>query len=383
MLDIPSPDLERGEYTRYSRHLLLPEIGLPGQKKLKGAKVLIVGAGGLGSPLALYLAAAGVGTIGLVDSDAVEESNLQRQIIHSTRDIDRPKTASAGDRLRGINPYITVNTHDLRLTAQNAADIIKDYDIVADGTDNYQARYLINDVCVFLKKPNVFGAVFRFEGQASVFDAERGPCLRCLFPAPPPPGLVPGCSVSGVMGVLPGIVGTIQACEVIKLIVGAQDTLIGRLLIFDAWKMQFRELKLLKEPHCPVCGVTSPGQVDYEEFCGLRKHTGEAPAETITAIELKARLDAGEKIQLVDIREPHEQAIFRFPGARVMTLGQVARRIGEFTPEHDIVFLCKTGVRSIYAIQALREAGYTGRALNLHGGVYAWVRDVDTTLPLY
>jgi len=386
MLDITPRDLEKDEYARYSRHLLLPEIGLEGQKRLSGAKVLIVGTGGLGAPLAFYLAAAGVGTLGIVDFDVVEESNLQRQIIHSTRDIDRPKVASARDKIRGLNPKIKVLTHNLELTEKNALDIIENYDIVADGTDNYQTRYIVNDACVLLKKPNVYGSVFQFEGQVSVFYAESGPCYRCLYPSPPPPGLVPSCSVGGVMGVLPGIVGTIQACEAIKLIVGAPNTLVGRLLIFDAWNMKFRELKLLKEPHCPACGdsptITGLETVDYLEFCGLRRHEAR-PVPSITALEMKARLDRGEKIQLVDIREPHEQAIFKFPGAKVMPLGQIVRRIDEFDPSLDTVFLCKIGQRSVFAIEALLEAGYPGRAFNLEDGVTAWARDVDQTLPIY
>jgi len=386
MLDIRPQDLEKDEYARYSRHLLLPEIGLEGQKKLKGAKVLIVGTGGLGAPLAFYLAAAGVGTLGLVDFDVVEASNLQRQIIHSARDVDRPKVASARDKIRGLNPNLEVRTHNLELTEKNALDIIKDYDIVADGTDNFQTRYIVNDACVLLKKPNVYGSVFQFEGQVSVFDAQNGPCYRCLYPSPPPPGLVPSCSVGGVMGVLPGIVGTIQACETIKLIVGAPGTLVGRLLIFNAWNMKFRELKLLKEPHCPLCGespsITGLGQVDYLEFCGLRRHEAR-PIPSLSASELKARLDRGEKLQLVDIREPHEQAIFKFPGAKVMPFGQIVRRLDEFDPGLDLVFLCKIGQRSLFAIEALREAGYPGRAFNLADGVTAWARDVDKTLPIY
>jgi adenylyltransferase/sulfurtransferase len=386
MLDIRPHDLEKDEYARYSRHLLLPEIGLEGQKKLKGAKVLIVGTGGLGAPLAFYLAAAGVGTLGLLDFDVVEESNLQRQIIHSARDVDRPKVASARDKIRGLNPKIKVIAHNLELTEKNALDIIRDYDIVVDGTDNFQTRYIVNDACVLLKKPNVYGSVYQFEGQVSVFYAEKGPCYRCLYPSPPPPGLVPSCSVGGVMGVLPGIVGTIQACEAIKLIVGAPKALIGRLLIFDAWNMKFRELKLMKEPHCPVCGdspaITDLEKVDYLEFCGLRGHETR-PIPSLTALELKARLDLGEKIQLVDIREPHEQAIFKFPGAKVMPLGQVVRRLDEFDPGLDLVFLCKIGKRSVFAIEALLEAGYPGRMFNLEDGVTAWARDVDKTLPIY
>jgi len=378
-------ELTNDEIARYSRHLLLPEIGVEGQKKLKAAKVLIVGTGGLGAPLALYLAAAGVGTIGLVDFDVVDASNLQRQIIHSTRDVDRPKVASARDRIRGINPYINVIMHDTMLTSENALGIIKNYDIVADGTDNFQTRYLVNDACVFLGKPNVYGSVFQFEGQASIFGAKDGPCYRCLYPTPPPPGLVPSCAEGGVMGVLPGIIGTIQAAEAIKLIVGGAKPLVGRLLHFDAWRMSFRELKLDKEPNCPVCGEnpTIRELVDYEQFCGLKKTTEEEPIDTITALDLKARLDRGERIQFIDIREPHERAIVKFPGAIVMPLGQIPRRVEELDPSAPAVFLCKIGLRSIMGIRALREIGYKGEMLNLRDGLNAWARDVDKTMPIY
>jgi len=378
-------DLTNEEIARYSRHLLLPEIGIEGQKKLKAAKVLIVGTGGLGAPLALYLSAAGIGTIGIVDFDFVDESNLQRQIIHGTKDIGRPKVASAKDRMKSINPYINIITHNEALTSKNAMEIIAAYDIVADGTDNYQTRYLVNDACVFLGKPNVYGSIFQFEGQASIFFAKEGPCYRCLYPSPPPPGLVPSCAEGGVMGVLPGIVGTIQANEVIKLIVGGGNSLIGRLLIFDAWRMKFRELKLSKEPNCPVCGKDPSIKelIDYEEFCGLKKKTDEKPIETITATELKARLDKGDKIQLIDIREPHERAIVKFPGAIIMPLGQLQRRMNELNPQIDSVFLCKIGQRSILGIRALEEAGYTGRLLNLKDGLNAWAREVDKSMPIY
>jgi adenylyltransferase/sulfurtransferase len=377
--------LSNEEISRYSRHLLLPDIGVEGQKKLKAAKVLIVGTGGLGAPLALYLGAAGVGTIGLVDFDFVDESNLQRQIIHSTRDIDRPKVASARDRIKGINPLIDVVMHNAMLTSRNALDIIKGYDIVADGTDNFPTRYLVNDACVFLGKPNIYGSVFQFEGQASVFGVEGGPCYRCLYPSPPPPGLVPSCAEGGVMGVLPGIIGTIQAAEAIKLIIGNAKPLIGRLLHFDAWLMSFRELRLEKEPDCPVCGENPrlTELIDYELFCGLKHDGPEEPVETITAIDLKKRLDNGERIQFVDIREPHERAIVKFPDAWVCPLGQLERRAGELDPAADAVFLCKIGQRSILGIKALREAGYPGRMLNLKDGLNAWARDVDKTMPIY
>jgi len=378
-------ELTHEEIARYSRHLLLPEIGVEGQVKLKNAKVLIVGTGGLGAPLALYLSAAGVGTIGLVDFDDVDASNLQRQIIHSTRDIGRPKVASAKDRIKGINPLINVVVHNTMLTSQNALDIIADYDIVADGTDNFQTRYLVNDACVFLGKLNIYGSVFQFEGQSSVFGAKDGPCYRCIYPSPPPPGLVPSCAEGGVMGVLPGIIGTIQAAETIKIIVGGAKPLIGRLLHFDAWRMAFRELKLDKDPNCPVCGKNPSIRelVDYEQFCGLKRNQDSEPIETITAIDLKKRLDNGESIQFIDIREPHERAIVKFPDAKIMPLGQLVRRMDELDTSVDSVFLCKIGQRSILGIRALREAGYKGRLLNLQDGLNAWARDVDKTMAVY
>ena len=378
-------NLSNEEIARYSRHLLLPEIGVEGQKKIKAAKVLIVGTGGLGAPLALYLAAAGVGTIGLVDFDTVDESNLQRQIIHSTRDVGRPKTASAKDRIKGINPLVNVVTHNTMLTSKNALELFADYDIIADGTDNFQTRYLVNDACVFLGKLNVYGSVFQFDGQASVFGAKNGPCYRCLYPSPPPPGLVPSCAEGGVMGVVPGIIGIVQAAETIKLIVGGAEPLVGRLLVFDAWRMAFRELKLEKDPNCPVCGKnpTIHELIDYEQFCGLKKKADEKPIDTITALELKKRLDNGDQIQFIDIREPHERAIVKFPNALVMPLGQLERRMDELDPSRDAVFLCKIGQRSILGIRALQEAGYKGKLLNLFEGLNAWARDVDKNMPIY
>lgn len=376
-------DLSERDFERYSRHLILPEIGLAGQQRLKAAKVLVIGTGGLGAPLALYLAAAGVGTLGLVDFDVVEASNLQRQVIHSTRDIDRPKVASARDRLLGINPDIRVVMHNVKLTSENALAILGEYDVIADGTDNFPTRYLVNDACVLLGLPLVYGSIFQFEGQASVFHARRGPCYRCLYPAPPPPGLVPSCGEGGVLGVLPGVIGSIQANEVIKLIVDADEregeTLVGRLLLFDAWRMKFRELALDKEPECPICGAhpTIRELVDYEEFCGLKSREAEVPVESIAALDLKARLDGGEPFQLIDIREPHERAVFRFDDAKAIPFGQLVRRKDEFDPSVPAVFICKVGQRSLYAIRALREAGYTGRMLNLRDGSNAWARDVD------
>lgn len=377
--------LSHAEIARYSRHLLLPEVGLEGQQRLKSAKVLLVGTGGLGAPVALYLAAAGVGTLGIVDFDFVEVSNLQRQIIHTTKDIDRPKVASAKDKIKAINPDVQVVTYNTSLSSKNALDIIREYDIVVDGTDNYPTRYLINDACVLLGKPTVYGSIFQFEGQASVFYAKAGPCYRCLYPAPPPPGLVPSCAEGGVVGVLPGIIGTIQAAEVIKLIVGGSDSLIGRLLLLDVWQMKQRELRLEKDPGCPVCGEhpTIHELIDYEEFCGLKPSNEEVPIESVTAKELQAWLESGKPVQLIDIREPHERAIVKFPQAKVMPLGQIVRRIDEFDPAVDAVFLCKIGQRSIFAIRALQRAGYQGRVLNLKDGINAWARDVDTRLPQY
>jgi adenylyltransferase/sulfurtransferase len=375
--------LSNEEISRYSRHLLLPEVGIEGQKRLKAAKTLIVGAGGLGSPLALYLAAAGVGTIGIVDFDFVEESNLQRQIIHGTKDIDRPKTASAKDSITALNPHVTVIAHNTNLTSQNALDILHNYDVVVDGTDNYQTRYLVNDACVLLQIPNVYGSIFQFEGQATVFGTSDGPCYRCLYPAPPPPGLVPSCAEGGVMGVLPGIVGCIQACETIKLILGDGKGLAGRLLLFDAWRMKFREFNIEKDPNCPICGVTPTIEelVDYEQFCGLKKD--EEPVDAITAIELKQRLDRGDTLQIIDVREMHERAVFTFEGATPIPFGKIAQRMEELNPAVEAVFICKVGKRSAHAIRALREAGYPGKMLNLQDGTNAWARDVDTSLPQY
>ncbi len=380
--------LTNDEIMRYSRHLLLQEVGVKGQKKLKAAKVLIVGLGGLGTPLAQYLAAAGVGTIGLVDFDEVESSNLQCQVIHRTRDVGRPKVASARDAIHAINPLVKVETYNLLLNAENALELIEEYDVVADATDNYKARYLINDVCVLLGKPDVFGAMYQFEGQTSVYYAKEGPCYRCLYPAPPPVGLLPSCAEGGVLGALPGIIGSIQANEVIKLIIGGSQPLIGRLITLDAWKMKFREVKIDKDPDCPICGkhatIKELEEFDYEEFCGLKKQEEEEePIIPIEAKELKRRLDAGEKITIVDIREPHERAIVKFPDAKVIPIGQLARRQNELNPDVDTVFICKEGKRSILAINTLREAGYTGPMYNLKDGINTWARNVDQTMPQY
>jgi len=381
-----SDELTKKEYLRYSRHLILPEVGLEGQLKLKNSKVLLIGTGGLGAPLAMYLAAAGVGTIGIVDFDFVDESNLQRQIIHSTRDIGRPKIASAKDSIKAINPNVNVIAIETRLTSENALDIIKDYDIVADGTDNFPTRYLVNDACVLLGKPNVYGSVFRFEGQVSVFGAKDGPCYRCLYPSPPPPGLVPSCGEGGILGVLPGIVGCTQANEVIKLIIGKGKPLVGRLLLIDALNMKFRELKLKKDSKCPICGehptITEP--IDYEFFCGLKKPgEEEIQVDEIEPLDLKARFDAGDDIQIIDMREPHELVMGKLPNTKAIPFGQVIRRMDELDPNIDTVFICKIGVRSVLAIRALKEEGYTGNLFNLRDGINGWANDIDPSIIQY
>jgi sulfur-carrier protein adenylyltransferase/sulfurtransferase len=383
------PSLSNEEIARYSRHLIMPEVGLEGQRRLKNAGVLLIGTGGLGAPSGMYLAAAGVGRLGLVDFDVVEASNLQRQIIHATADVGRPKIESARDRLRGINPHIEIETHETRLTSDNAMRLIANYDIVVDGTDNFPTRYLVNDACVLSGKANVYGSIFRFEGQASVFWAEKGACYRCLYPEPPPPGLVPSCAEGGVLGVLPGIVGAIQANEAIKLILGAPDTLINRLLMFDAWQMKFREFKLRKDPQCPVCGnnPTIRELIDYEEFCGLRQQpviaNDEQALEEITATELKQRLEGEKDLQLIDVREPNEYEIARISGARLIPLGQVVSRMNEIDPSKQTVVHCKGGVRSAKAIEALKKSGYSGRLLNLRGGITAWSEEVDPKVAKY
>lgn len=372
--------LSQKEFDHYSRNILLPEVGVEGQARIRAAKVLIVGAGGLGAPVALYLAAAGVGTIGVVDHDVVEESNLQRQVIHGTRDIGRPKTASARDSIRAINRGVVVVTHDQALTSENALDIIGGYDVIVDGTDNFPTRYLINDAAVFLGKPVVYGSIYQFDGQVSVFDARRGPCYRCVNPTPPPPDLVPSCAEGGVLGVLPGLIGTLQATEVLKLVVGGADPLIGRLLLVDAWGTHVNELAISKNPDCPVCGrrPSITELIDYDEFCGLGRHDEEeTPITSIGATDLKARLDAGEALQLVDIREPHERARSPFPAARAVPYGQLVRRIDEFDPDVDLIFLCTIGQRSVFAIRALERAGYQGSLLNLKDGVAGWEQQFD------
>ena len=385
------PSLSNEEIARYSRHLIMPEVGLEGQRRLKAASVLMIGTGGLCAPVGMYLAAAGVGRMGIVDFDVVEASNLQRQIIHGTADIGRPKIESARDRLRDINPHIEIETHETRLTSQNALGLIANYDIVVDGTDNFPTRYLVNDACVLSHKPNVYGSIFRFEGQASVFWPEApnggGACYRCLYPEPPPPGLVPSCAEGGVLGVLPGIVGAIQANETVKLILGAEGTLVNRLLLFDAWQMKFREFKLRKDPNCPVCGenATIKELIDYEEFCGLRTPAPQPAAtlEEITATELKQRLDKGEEVQIIDVRETFEYDIARLPGTKLIPLGQVVARMNEIDPSRETVLHCKAGVRSAMAIAALKQAGFPGRLINLKGGITAWSDEVDPSVAKY
>ena len=379
--------LSQAELLRYSRHLVLPEVGLEGQQRLKAASVLVVGAGGLGSPAALYLAAAGVGRLGLVDFDRVDVSNLQRQVLYGSASVGRPKLEAARERLADLNPEVRIETHAARLTSANALDILGGYDVILDGTDNFPTRYLVNDACVRLHKPNVYGSIFRFEGQASVFDATRGPCYRCLYPDPPPPGLVPSCAEGGVLGVLPGVIGVIQAIEAIKLILGRGETLIGRLLLFDAWAMSFRELALRKDPACVRCGEHpgDPGLIDYEQFCGLlptEQAMAEASQWEIAARDLHARMAGGEAVTLVDVREPHEAAIARIAGATLIPLGTLPARIAELDRAKEIVLLCHHGQRSQRALELLRQSGFA-KLKNLRGGIDAWSREVDAGVPRY
>jgi len=377
--------LSKDEILRYSRHLIMPEVGMEGQQKLKAARVLCIGAGGLGSPLALYLGAAGVGTLGLVDFDVVDYTNLQRQIIHSTADVGRKKLDSAADKLTAINPFLNVQKFDMRLSSENALDLFRDFDIIADGTDNFPTRYLVNDACVLTGKPNVYGSIFRFEGQASVFATKDGPCYRCLYPEPPPPGLVPSCAEGGVLGILPGLVGVMQATEVIKLILGAGEPLIGRLLLIDALGMKFRELKLRKNPDCPVCGThpTVTKLIDYNQFCGIRGE--EKPVETgvaeIQVEELKRRLDAKEDLFVLDVREPHEYQICNI-GGHLIPLNDLPKRVNELDSSREIVVHCKMGGRSAKAVEFLRQAGFK-KVHNLAGGINAWAERVDPKVPKY
>lgn len=382
------PELSHKEIHRYSRHLLIPDVGLEGQRKLKASSVLVVGTGGLGSPVALYLAAAGIGRIGLVDYDVVDYSNLQRQVIHGEGRLGDLKVESARDRLLDLNPEIKVEIYNEFLNSENAFRIAEPYDIIVDGTDNFPTRYLVNDLCVLTGKPNVYGSIYRFDGQASVFNAEGGPCYRCLFPEPPPPGLVPSCAEGGVLGVLPGIIGSIQATETLKLILGIGETLIGRLLIYDALDQTFQSVKLNKNPDCKVCGehpeVTE--LIDYEEFCGIPAHDhdeGSAGEEwDITAQELSAKLDSGVALRLIDVREPHEQEISNLEGSELIPLGQFASRLSELDSAEDIVLFCKAGTRSTRALEILASAGFK-KVKNLKGGINAWAINVDESLPIY
>jgi molybdopterin/thiamine biosynthesis adenylyltransferase/rhodanese-related sulfurtransferase len=373
-------ELTSRERQRYSRHLLLPEVGEEGQRRLKSARVLCVGAGGLGSPAALYLAAAGVGTLGLVDFDVVDFSNLQRQIIHGTGDVGRSKLESAQSRIEGLNPEVHVETFDAHFSVANAKTLIEAFDVIVDGTDNFPARYLVNDACVIYGKPNAWGSIFRFEGQASVFAAPGGPCYRCLHPEPPPAGLVPSCAEAGVLGVLPGIIGTIQATEALKLILGIGDPLIGRFLIYDALKMRFRDLKLPKDPDCPVCGLRPTITTLRESAASCDTRAAGGPECSVR--ELKARIDAGRAPVILDVREPSEAAICRLPGSRLIPLGELPRRLGELDPDAEIVVHCKSGGRSARAVSLLREKGFTS-ATNLSGGILSWIKEIDQSLARY
>jgi len=380
------PTLSSAELLRYSRHLTLPTVGIDGQRRLKSARVLIVGAGGLGSPTALYLAAAGVGTLGLVDFDVVDVTNLQRQILHGTKDEGRPKLDSARDRLQDVNPHVRLETHDVRLTSANALAILGQYDIIVDGTDNFATRYLTNDACVLLGKPNVYGSIFRFDGQASVFATADGPCYRCLYPTPPPPGMVPSCAEGGVLGVLPGLVGTIQATETIKLILGVGESLAGRLLMIDALSMEFRSVRIRRDPLCPACGVrTITELIDYDEFCGT--HEEESMAESnevpeITPTELSERLQRKADFDLIDVREPYELRIAAIPGARLIPLGTLEDSLDSLDKNREIVVMCRSGKRSATAVQYMKAAGFD-HAVNLAGGILRWSRDVDPSVPTY
>jgi MoaD family protein len=378
-------DLTRDEIQRYSRHLIMPEVGIEGQKKLKAARVLCIGAGGLGAPATMYLAAAGVGTLGIVDFDTVDASNLHRQIIYGTPDVGRRKLEASRDRITAMNPSVKVVMHEVALTSKNALDVLRDYDVILDGTDNFQTRYLVNDACVLLGKPNAYGSIFRFDGQASVFAVKGGPCYRCLYPEPPPPGLVPSCAEGGVLGVLPGIIGIIQATEAIKLILGAGQPLVGRLLLYDALQMRFRELKLRRDVDCPVCGdhPTIRELIDYDAFCGVTPSAAAGPGvPEITAEELKAELGAGRDLFILDVREPHEYQICRIPGSTLIPLGEVASRSAELDRNRDIVVQCKVGGRSAKAVALLQERGFT-RVRNLKGGILDWIDKVDPTQSKY
>jgi len=382
----PAASLTNEEILRYSRHLIMPEVGMDGQLKLKGAKVLLIGTGGLGAPLGLYLTAAGVGKIGLVDFDVVDFTNLQRQVTFGSSDVGKPKTEAAKARLTNLNPDVQITTYETKLTSENALEIFKDYDVIVDGTDNFPTRYLVNDACILLGKPNVYGSIFRFEGQCTVFGMPDGPCYRCLYPEPPPPGLVPSCAEGGVLGVLPGIIGSLQAMETIKLLIGRGESLVGRLLLFDALALKFRELKLRKNPHCPMCGTPRKIHqlIDYYEFCGVR---GEEEPEVdlhvpeITPSELKQRMDRGDELFILDVREPHEYQICNLKG-HLIPLGELPRRVHELDSSNEIVAHCRSGKRSAEAVDFLRKAGFR-KVLNLRGGILSWSTEVDPTVPRY
>jgi molybdopterin/thiamine biosynthesis adenylyltransferase/rhodanese-related sulfurtransferase len=386
---LQSIDFSNDEIARYSRHLIMPEVTLDGQKRIKASSILCIGAGGLGSPIALYLAAAGIGRMGLVDYDIVDFSNLQRQILHGTDDVGRKKLNSARDRIKAVNPNVRVDLHDTLFRSENAMQLVQDYDIVIDGTDNFPTRYLSNDVCVLTKKPNIYGSIFRFDGQCTVFAPHLGgPCYRCMFPEPPPPGMVPSCAEGGVLGVLPGIIGVMQAIEAIKMIIGIGESLIGRLVSFDALQMRFKEFKIRKDPDCPICGdhPTIHELIDYDQFCGIPQADAEAAKElevpTITATELKAKIDRKEQFVLVDVREPFEYDISRIPGSKLIPLGELPARLSELDSADDIVLHCKVGGRSAKALRILQEAGFR-KLNNLQGGITAWSDEVDPTTPKY
>jgi adenylyltransferase/sulfurtransferase len=380
--------LTNEEILRYSRHLIMPEVGMDGQLKLKAGKVLCIGTGGLGAPIGMYLAAAGIGTIGLVDFDVVDSTNLQRQIIHGTKDVGRKKLDSAGDRMADINPNVKIVKHEVALSSENAIEILRDYDVVVDGTDNFPTRYLVNDACVLLGIPNVYGSIFRFEGQASVFATADGPCYRCLYPEPPPPGLVPSCAEGGVLGILPGLIGVVQATEVVKLILGKGETLSGRLVLYDALNMKFREMRLRKNPECPICGPNRSIHqlIDYHQFCGVPQHA-EPPAPglregEIDALEVKKLIDSGRSFVLIDVREPHEYQICNIPQARLIPLGELPKRVHELDSADEFVLHCKSGMRSAKACDFLRQAGFK-KVKNMKGGILAWSDKVDPSVPKY
>jgi adenylyltransferase/sulfurtransferase len=368
----------------------MPEVGMEGQLKLKAAKVALIGTGGLGAPLGMYLAAAGIGRIGLVDFDVVDFTNLQRQVIHGTKDVGKKKLDSAAETMLDINPYVEIDRHEVALTSENALEILKDYDIVVDGTDNFPTRYLVNDACVLLKKPNVYGSIFRFEGQATIFAYPGGPCYRCLYPEPPPPGLVPSCAEGGVLGILPGTVGLIQATETVKLILGIGEPLIGRLVLYDALAMRFRELKLRRNPECPVCGnhPTITKLIDYQEFCGIPNQAHQEAALSgnmdgeIEPTEVKAKIDRGDRFVLIDVREPHEYQICRIPEAKLIPLGDLPKRVNELNSADEIVAHCKSGMRSAKAVDFLKQAGFK-KVRNMKGGILAWSDKVDPSVPKY